>query len=236
MRNYNLPIIFGLATSVLVGSCFPAQAEAKVYKFVSGQANIRLDTEGLEKLESIGLSLASVENTAQPVPGYTYAFKLFPPNSEKSNFTFSYNDVTKEFIPLSGRIDLIGSLFFNVDTTKLALPPQLELGDLSAQPVVDLNVVDTITTGLPIFTLEPRGLKVDPANETLTLNFETLIAKEFSDFLVAAGATTPVEGLKFGELQEDRKIALVPEATNALGILIAVGAALAVVKQRHLSA
>ncbi|GAB1543994.1 hypothetical protein NUACC21_66700 [Scytonema sp. NUACC21] len=237
MRNYLLSTLFGVTAAIVAQAPLPVKAEAKVYQFVGGKESVNVDAEALEVLESLGLSLAFVENTAEPAPGYTYGFNVLPassdPNNPISNFTFSYDDVTQEFIPLNGTVDLTGSIFFNVDTTKLALPPQLEIGDLFAQPAIDLDVLDRANTGLPVFTLEPLAPpKVDLNNQTVTLNFDTFIAQEFSDFLVAAGADVPIAGLKFGEIQGDRNIALVPEPSSALAILM-VGAVLAASKLRH---
>jgi hypothetical protein len=59
-------------------------------------------------------------------------------------------------------------------------------------------------------------------------------SQEFSDFLVAAGASTPITGLKLGEIQGDRviaEVAEVPESGSALAILTAASAALAVGKR-----
>jgi hypothetical protein len=241
MRNYHLPILLGLATTVAVYAPLPVQAEARVYEFVSGKESIRLDAEGFEVLESLGLSLASVQNTAVPAPGYTYAFDLLPRSSEPSvpgsTYTFSYDDGTGEFISLGGTIDFTGSVFFNVDTTRLALPPQLEVGDFSAEPSVNFDIRDTVNTGFPIFTLEPSApVNVDLENQTVTLNFDMFASQEFSDFLVAAGASTPITGLKLGEIQGDRviaEVAEVPESGSALAILTAASAALAVGKRRR---
>lgn len=239
MRNYYLPIILGLTTTVLVSAPLPVQAEARVYQFVSGSESIRFDAGGLEVLESLGLSLASVENTAVPAPGYTYAFDLLPASSDPSvrgsTFTFSYDDVTEEFIPLGGTVDLTGSVFFNVDTTRLALTPQFELGDFSApvEPGAPFVVIDTANTGLPVFALEPSApLDVDLESQTVRLNFNMTATQEFSDFLVAAGASTPIAGLRLGEIQGDRNIAEVPEPGSALAIMMA-GTALAVSKRRR---
>ncbi|MBD2520148.1 PEP-CTERM sorting domain-containing protein [Nostoc sp. FACHB-973] len=236
MRNHFLSILLGVATTVVVSAPLRAQAEAKIYEFVDGKENVNFDADALEILKSLGLTLASVENTAEPATGFTYAFKVVPrssdPNVPGSTFTFSFDDVTQEFIPLQGTVDLTGSLFFNVDTTKLALPSQLELGDLFAQPAIDLNVIDRANTGLPIFTLEPVAPPdVDLENGTVTLFFNTLASQEFSDFLVAAGASEPIAGLKLGEIRGDRNIAQVPEPSSALAILMA-SAAIAVAK-RH---
>jgi len=243
MRNYHLPIILGLTTTVLVSAPLPVKAEARVYEFVSGKESIRLDTEGLEALESLGLSLASVENTAEPAPGYPYAFDVLPassgPNVRGSTFTFSYDDTTGEFIPLGGTVELIGSVFFDVDTTKLDLPPQLEVGDFSApvEPNAPFVVIDTVTTDLPIFNLVPTApTNVDLENQTVKLNFDMFATQEFSDFLVAAGASTPIAGVKLGDIQGDRviaEVAEVPEPGSVLAILMTASAALAVGKRRR---
>ncbi len=74
MRNHNLAIILGLATAVLVSAPFPAQAQAKVYREVSGKESVRFVPDGLAILESVGLSVGSVENTAVPDPGFPYGF------------------------------------------------------------------------------------------------------------------------------------------------------------------
>ncbi|BBD69150.1 hypothetical protein NIES4072_35210 [Nostoc commune NIES-4072] len=239
MRYHLLSILLGLATAVAVSTPLNVQAQSKIYQFVGGKESVNFDAEALDVLKSLGLTLASVENTAVPAPGYTYAFDVIPTSAnssvQSSTFTFNYDDATKEFIPISGTVDLTGSLFFNVDRTKLALPPQLELGDLSAQPAVDLDVIDKANTGLPIFTLEVLAPpNVDLENRTVTLNFNALASQEFSDFLVAAGASQPIAGLKLGEIQGDRNIALVPEPGTVLAILMAASSALALGKRHRI--
>lgn len=224
MRTYLLSVLLGL-TTVAVWAPLPAQAEPRVYQFESGKESLRLDPEGFDVLKSLGLSLDSVENTAVPAPGYTYGEDLVG-----STFTFSYDDVTEEFIGLGGTVDFTGSVFFDVDTTKLDLPPQLVVGNFSAavEPDAPFTVVDTIATGLPIFNLEPSGpVVVDLESQTVTLNFEATASQEFSDFLVDAGASTPIAGVKLLDIQGDRNIAEVPEPSSVLGILMA-GAAIAV--------
>ncbi|MCC5666491.1 PEP-CTERM sorting domain-containing protein [Nostoc sp. CHAB 5784] len=236
MHTYNPLIILGLTTTVLVSAPLAAHAESKVYKFVSGYESIRLNTSTLEELESLGLSLTSVENTAVPAPGYTYGLK-YVPSPLGNDFNFSYDELTNEFESISGTVDLTGSIFFDVDTTKLNLPPQLELGDLFAEPALDFNVTDTVTTGLPIFTLVGSApTNVDLQNQTVRLNFDAFITQEFSDFLVAAGATKQIAGLKLAEIQGDRTITQVPEPGTALAILMAASAALGVRRRRSSSA
>ncbi|AUB44006.1 hypothetical protein COO91_10220 (plasmid) [Nostoc flagelliforme CCNUN1] len=232
MRNYIFAGILGLTTAVAVSVPLSVQAQAKVYKFVDGYESIRFDTEALEELQSLGLSLASVQNTAVPALGYTYAVG-YVPSPVGNDYSFSYDEITQEFTSLSGTVDFTGSIFFNVDTDKLNLPPQLELGNLSAEPAVDFNVKDTVTTGLPIFALVPTApVNVDLNNQTVKLNFAAFATQEFSDFLVSAGATKPIAGLKLGDVQGDRTITQVIEPSTALAVLMAASSALAV-RKRH---
>lgn len=232
MRNQIFSVLFGLTATVLVSSPLRVQAETKLYEFGSGYESLRFDAAGIEALKSIGLSLNSVESTAVPAAGYDYAFN-YVPSPTGNDFVFSYDDVTKEFTPIRGTVDFSGSTFFDVDTNKLNLTSPLELGNLFAEPAANLNVVDTITTKLPIFNLVPTApARVDLEKGTTTLNFAALIAPEFSDYLIAAGASKSIAGVKLGDIQGDRNITPIPEPASALAILVAASTALAVGKRR----
>ncbi|QFS50129.1 PEP-CTERM sorting domain-containing protein [Nostoc sphaeroides] len=232
MGNYIISGILGLTTTAAIFAPLSAHAEAKIYKVVSGYESIRFDTEALEELKSLGLSLASVQNTAVPAPGYTFGIRNVP-SPVGNDYTFSYDEITQEFITLSGTVDFTGSIFFNVDTDKLNLPAQLELGNLSVEPAVDFNVKDTVTTGLPIFFLVPTApINVDLNNQAVKLKFEAFITQEFSDFFVNAGASKPITGLKLADVQGDRTITQVPESSTTLALLIAASSALAM-RKRH---
>jgi hypothetical protein len=126
MNNYLLPIALGLSVTAMVSVPLPVQAEAKIYRVVSGQENTRFVPEGLAKLESLGLSLASVDSTATPYPGYNYGWQLEPPSLGTTTITFAYDPETNFYAPLSGSEKLLGKVVFDVDTTKLNLPPQIE--------------------------------------------------------------------------------------------------------------
>lgn len=232
MRTYLVSILLGLTTTVAVCAPLPAQAEARVYQVESGQESFEFDPGGLDVLESLGLSLASVENTAVPAPGYSFASEL-----RDTDYIFSYDDVTQTYTPLvPAVVDFTGSFFFNVDTTKLALDPQLELGDLVLRSGVppEFYFQDTVTTDLPLFYFEAtRFPVVDLESQSWALDdFDLRITEEFSDFLVAAGASEQIAGLKIAEARTDREFTEVPEPGSALAILMA-GVALAVAKRRR---
>ena len=248
MRNHLLAILLGITSTVVIYSPLPAQAEAKVYQEVSGQENLRFDSETLSVLKSLGLSLAKVESTAIPVPGYTYAFKLLPPSSNPavrgSSFTFSYDDETNVYIPLTPSEEFAGTIAFDVDNTKLALNSPLKFGGLSIAftPDFEFFASDLVTTNLRLFDVESSGnpsVNLDSQTwtlDTLKLNF----SQEFSDFLIAAGADKSVKGLNFAEASGKRgfveaRVTKVPEPSSALAILM-VSAMIAVLKRHRCSA
>ncbi|MBG1264668.1 PEP-CTERM sorting domain-containing protein [Nostoc commune] len=244
MHNHLPAILLGLTSTVAIYSPLPAQAEAKVYQEVSGQENLRFNLQALSVLESLGLSLSSVESTATPDPGYTYAFKLLPPSSNPAvrgtSFTFSYDDETEVYIPLTPSEEFAGRITFDVDKTKLALNSPLEFGGLSIAftPDFEFFASDPVTTNLRLFDVESSGnpsVNLDSQTwtlDTLKLNF----SQEFSDFLIAAGADEPIKGLTFAEASGKRgfvevRATQVPEPSSALAILM-FSATIAVAK-RH---
>jgi hypothetical protein len=238
MRNHFLSIFLGLTATVAVCTPLPVMAQARIYKEISGKENLNFNAETLNILESVGLSLDSVENTATPDPGYSYAVALLPPSSNPNirgtSFTFSYDDVTKTYIPISGSEEFSGTIKFNVDTNKLALPSQFTIGGLSTTFGPDFRFFATDpTSGLRLFDVESSGnpnINLDSQTWTLDglrLNF----SQEFNDFLASAGAKTQVTGLNFANAQGQRAFrevgtTKVPEPSSMVAILI-VGAALA---------
>ncbi len=81
MRNHFLSIFLGLTATVAVCTPLPVLAQAKIYEEISGKENLNFNAETLNILESVGLSLDSLENTVTPDPGYSYAVGLLPPSS-----------------------------------------------------------------------------------------------------------------------------------------------------------
>ncbi|AOY80739.1 PEP-CTERM sorting domain-containing protein [Moorena producens JHB] len=248
MRNYPLSLLLGLTATIALYAPLPAQAQPILYQNTGGKESFRFDPDGRAVLESIGLSvdLESIESTAEPAPGFSFAFSLLPPSSDPSvrgtTLTFLYDDETDFYLPLGGTEEFFGNAFFDVDTTKLALEPQLEIGDFSIRFDSDFNffVTDTANTGLRLFDVNSSGNpSIDLTTQTWRLEgIDLLISQEFSDFLVAAGASRPVVGLKILEGQADRSFVeasstQVPEPGSALAVLTAASAALAVGKRRR---
>jgi hypothetical protein len=238
MNNYHLPIILGLAATVMVTAPLPAQAQAKVYREISGKESIRFDPSGLAVLESLGLSLASVESTTTPHPGFSYAWDLEPPSLGTTNYTFLYDPETNFYAPLTGPEKFLGTVVFDVDTSKLNFPSQLEFKDFIID--FDENFNFTVESeGLSLFTVASSGLPTfDLENNTWSLQgIELAVSQEFSDFLVAAGASQSTVGLKLVEAQGERGFVevtatSVPEPISTLAIFAATGTALAISKRR----
>jgi hypothetical protein len=190
------------------------QTETEVYQVDSGKESFEFDPVGLDELESIGLTLSSVENTASPDSDYTYAFEL-----RDTDFTFSYDDESLTYTPLvPAEVDFTGSFFFDVDTTKLDLDPQLELGDLVLRSgdTAEFFFEDTETTNLPVFSFEASGSPVvDLESQSWAIDdIDLVITEEFSDFLVDAGASKPIAGLKIAEARTDREFSPVVSETE----------------------
>ncbi|MEQ8971997.1 MAG: hypothetical protein RIE73_16575 [Coleofasciculus sp. C1-SOL-03] len=247
MRKHILSILLGLATTTTLSTPLPVQAEPQVYQLVSGKENLRLNEETFNVLESLGLSLASLENTVTPDPGFTVALPLLPPSDDPNvrgtTFTFSYDDETNTFIPLSGVEAFASRVIFNVNTAQLALEPQLVIGELSTAFSPDFEFflfTGTIGNGLRLFdVVSPRPPLVDLENQIITpQSTEVRISQEFSDLLMAAGATESVAGLKIADVTGDKRFVeisttKVPEPGSAIAILMVIGATLAMGKQRR---
>ncbi|NEQ88137.1 MAG: PEP-CTERM sorting domain-containing protein, partial [Moorea sp. SIO2I5] len=191
--------------------------------------------------------------SAEPVPGFSLGFSILPrssdPNVRGNTFQFLYDEETDVLTPFSGATAFTGSIFFDVDTTKIDLPSRFEIGDLSASfdPIsVDFSLTDTANTGLRIFDSEPLANPiVDLANQTWSLEPLLIsVSEDFSNFLidaqVAAGVTDPIvtEGVLIAIARGDRTFVeasstKVPEPGSVLAVITAASAALAVGKRRR---
>jgi hypothetical protein len=238
MNNYHLPIVLGLAATVMISAPLPVRAEAKVYREISGTESIKFDSEGLAALESLGLSLASVGSTTTPRPGYPYAWDLESPSLGTTNFTFLYDPETNFYAPLTGPENFLGTVTFDVDTSKLNLPSQIEFKDFIVDFDENFNF-SVESEGISLFDVEAPSLpQFDLENQTWSLEgFELFISQEFSDFLIAAGASQTTVGLKFGETYAERGFVevtatSVPEPVSSLAIFAVTGTVLAASKRR----
>lgn len=246
MLNYNPLIILGLTTTVLVSAPLAVHAESRVYREIGGKESIRFDPNALTVLESLGLSLGESESTIEPDPGFTYGLALLPPSSDPNvlgtDFQFRYDPETKVYIPLGEIERFSGRVAFNVDTSKLALPSQrVDFNGFAIDFDSGFNFY-VESNGLRLFDVESSGSPTFDLNtNTWTLqNIDLLASQDFSDLLVAAGASTPIAGLKLGEAQGERAFidvaaTQVPEPGSTLAILTAASAALAVGKRRNRS-
>lgn len=238
MNAKHLTTVLGLTSVITLNTVTSALAEPVIYIETGGTESLNFDPEGLAILESIGLSFQFMTSTDTPAPGYDHAFDILPPSSDPNvrgtNWLFSYDAETGDYREISGTTEFTGSIFFTVDQTRLNLPPIFEIGELSAFFEIndDPNIPqpffvflrDTANTGLSVLTTQQPGFpNVDLETQTWSLEpLGILITQEFSDFLIAAGATQSVEGVQVAVSRADRTfapVAVVPEPTSVLGIL-----------------
>ena len=228
----------GLATVIvcatLAGSIAqPAWAAPVTYLETGGKESVTLDPEGLSILEEIGLTFVSGENTAPPEPGFTYGWAQLPRSRSAAvrgtDFSFSYDADTGVYIPLAGTEEFVGTFLFDVDTTKLNLAPQLELGDISVRfdDSFQFFAVDTATTDLRFLNIDSSGSPIiDLESQSFVLeNVDVLATQEFSDFLIDAGAEQSITGIRLATVRGDRTFvpesdaASVPEMTSLTPLL-----------------
>jgi len=231
MHNPSLSVLLGVATTTTVALfSLPAQAEPRFYEIVSGTESLTFIPEGLSLLEGIGLKLGMVENTAPPQGDYDYGFELAPPPATTSKFSLDFE--TGEYNFLGGVEQLLGSIFFEVDPLKLSLDPVLELGDflISFESVEEVDIIDTVNTGLPILNVFPSSSPVfDFVTQSWILdNVQVTATKEFSDFLMAAGSTVDITGetLVLGRLDrsfQEINSTPVPESDLPIAVWVGIG-------------
>jgi hypothetical protein len=262
MQVYRLDIFCGLVSSIFAFYSFPVKASNIIFQEVSGQDSSVLDRSGLDALSNIGLNFSRVESTATPVrePGFDYniGFAILPPSSDSSvrgtTYTFMYDKATEQTIPLFGKEEFSGHLLFDVDTSKLNIPDrylneqnQLDLGNFSInvsfdstnlQPTIFLTNI--IGNNLPLLNIIPfTNLMVDLEDRSLYFRFEATITQQFSDFLMDAGATESVAGVKVLEGRGDRNFIEVspeniPESNSVLTLFFAAGSAFFLTKDKKI--
>ena len=231
MRLNHLTVLLGLTTAAMVSTQLPVQAKISNYQIQSGTTSLSLDQN---LLSSLGLNFSSAVDTTTPASGFDLGFSIIPPSSESgvlgTNFTFSYDDATSTFTPLSGTIEHSGSVVFDVDTTKLALLSPLEIGDFS----IDSDrffVRDNFSTGLRLFDLQPNSTPVFDGKNLVT-SADVLFSQEFNDVLGnAAGNDLNLTGVKVGQAQLNATAVPEPETNAAIAVLMTTGAV--AIKRRY---
>lgn len=219
MRVHHLAILLGLTTTVAASQS--VQAATMTYQIQSGTTRLSLD----ESLSPFGLS-------------YKLDFDIIPPSKDPNfvgtNFTFSYDDQTKAVTPLSGTIEHIGSVAFDVDTTKLALLSPFEFGDFSLGfDDAGFFLQDNVSTGLKLFDLQINNAPTFDGTNVLIEGADVLVSQDFDTLLDnAAGSDLPLAGFKVAQAQVSAKAVPEPETNIAITLLLVGGTAVAI-KRRH---
>ncbi len=223
MRVYPIAILLGLTTAIAASTQLSVQAATMTYQIQSGTTTVSLDKA---TLSPFGLS-------------YKLDFDIIPPSNNPNivgtDFTFSYDDQTKAFTPLSGTIEHTGSVAFNVDTTKLALLSPLEIGDFSLEfDDAGYYLRDNVSTGQRLFdlkinnapTFDGTNLLIEGADVAVSQDFETILDN-------AAGYDVELAGFTVAQARVSANATAVPEpGTNLAIMLVAAGTAVAI-KRRH---
>ncbi len=231
--RFHLPIILGLTTTAVFSTQLAVQAETATYQVESGVTSLSIDASALEVLESLGLSFNSANNTVTPANGFDFGFDILPRSSTflGTDFTFNYDDVTGVLSPLSGTIEHVGSLLFDVDTEQLTLFSPLEIGNFSIGFDNGFSIRDTFTTGLPLFDLAVNANPVLEDNKDLEIaNVDVLLSQEFADLLtnyVGSDLSEQLAGTVVGQAQISANVSKVPEPGSVVAILAAASSALA---------
>lgn len=237
MRLNQLSAILCLTTVAVFSTQLAVQANTTTYQIGSGTTSLSLD---VNLLESLGLSFSSATDTVTPATAFDFGFGILSPSSNPSvlgtDFTFSYDDTTSVFTPLSGTLEHSGSLLFNVDTNRLTLFPTLEIGNFSIGFDGGFFIIDSFSTGLRLFDL---AVNSNPAVNSTSLqisNVNVLISQEFADLLTNYSdpkSSANLAGTVVGQAQIDATT--VPEPGSVLAILTAASAALAVSRRRKVA-
>ncbi len=234
MNTKYLTTVLSLTSAITLNTVTSVLAEPQVYLEVGGVESLELDQGTLAILEDVGLTLISAESTAEPAPGFSIGSLLLPPSSNPdvrgTTYTFLYDEDTLLYVPLGGTEEFLGSFVFEVDTNQLSgLGNELSIGNFSNtfDETFSFFLTDTLTTGLRIANIvSPNSPNIDLETQTLVLEgLELFLSEEFSDFLVDAGATQSVAGLKFADSRADRSFVLVstvstPEPSSSLALMV----------------
>jgi len=233
MRFHHLPIILGLTTTAVFSTQLAVQAQTATYQVESGVTSLSIDESALEVLESLGLSFNSANNTVTPASGFDFGFDILPRSSTflGTDFTFNYDGATSVLSPLSGAIEHVGSLVFDVDTEQLTLFSPLEIGNFSIGFDEGFSIRDTFTSGLPLFDLAVNANPVLEDNKDLQIaNVDVLLSQEFADLLtnyVGSDLSEQLAGTVVGQAQISANVSKVPEPGSVVAILAAASSVVA---------
>jgi len=225
MRLHSLAILLGLTTAAVASTQLSVQAATMSYQIQSGTTTLSLD----KALSPLGLS-------------YKLDLDIIPPSNDPgivgTNFTFSYDDQTQAFTPLSGAIEHTGSIAFNVDQTQLALLPTFEIGDFSLEfDDAGYYLRDNVSTGQRLFdlkinnapTFDGTNLLIEGADVAISQDFETILNN-------AAGYEVNLAGFTVAQARVSANATAVPEPEANVGISLLLAAGMAATIRRRYKA
>ena len=225
MRVHSLAILLGLTTAAVASTQLSVEAAMMSYQIQSGTTTLSLDND----LSPLGLS-------------YKLDFDMISPSNDPgivgTNFTFSYDDQTQAFTPLSGAIEHTGSVAFNVDQTQLALLPTFEIGDFSLEfDDAGYYLRDNVSTGQRLFdlkinnapTFDGTNLLIEGADVAISQDFETILNN-------AAGYEVNLAGFTVAQARVSANATAVPEPEANVGISLLLAAGMAVTIRRRYKA
>ena len=225
MRVHSLAILLGLTTATLASTQLSVQAATMSYQIQSGTTTLSLDND----LSPLGLS-------------YKLDLDIIPPSNDPgivgTNFTFSYDDQTQAFTPLSGTIEHTGSVAFNVDQTQLTLLPTFEIGDFSLEfDDAGYYLRDNVSTRERLFdlkinnapTFDGTNLLIEGADVAISQDFETILNN-------AAGYEVNLAGFTVAQARVSANATAVPEPEANVGISLLLAAGMAVTIRRRYKA
>lgn len=221
MRIHRLAVLMGLTTATVSFTPLSVKAATMTYQIQSGITSLSLD----ESLSPFGLSRK-------------LDFDIIPPSNNPNvvgtNFTFSYDDQTKAFTPVSGTIEHTGSVAFDVDQTKLALLSPFEFGDFSLGfDDAGFFLRDNVTTGLKLFDLQINNTPTFDGTNLLIEGADVLVSQDFDSLLDnAAGSDLPLAGFKVAQAKVNATAVPEPETNIAVTLLVAAGMGITI-KRRY---
>lgn len=241
MHIIPLSLFVGIA---VVLSTAPAQAASAIYRVQSGTTSLSVDPAALDLLESLGLTLGGTVDTVTPADGFAVGFEILSPSDDDavvgSTFDFSFDTASQAFAPLSGLIEHLGGLSFDVDTYDpatnpdgLALFSPLEIGNFSIGFDGGFFIADNATTGLPLFDLTVNNAPTLSQGDFQVTGVDVLVSSNFNALLSNAAGSTDLglTGAKIGTAQIDASASKVPEPGTIAAIALA-GAAVALKRRR----